>query len=290
MRSIPNQSDAQDNPSDRVPSENNPGQLIARARKAHNLTPADLASRLRLDQSTIDAIEQNDYLALPGSTFVKGYLRSIAKELHLDAEPLLDAYRENSGEHTEPALGDFESRPPPQISSNSAVMKAMTYALGLLLLLLMVFWWRSNDQAADDTTNNIDTTLEDIGPSAPLAYEFPQILHSDEWNFAAEDPPETSTAESDNGAIDDLSVTIEITTTSEAWVEIADRTNDNLYYGMARASQPISLQAVQPVKFLIGNSPTVNMSINDTLIDLTTYSDLGVAKFSLDSGELNKTP
>ena len=154
----------------------------------------------------------------------------------------------------------------------------------------MIFWWRSNNQAIDDTANSADAALEEVGPSAPLAYEFRQILHPSEWDYRPADMPEIASSDEDKGAMDDLSVAIEITTTSEAWVEIGDRTNDKLYYGMARAAQAISLQAVQPVNFLIGNSPTVSMSINANAIDLSAYSDLGVAKFTLESGELNKTP
>ncbi len=66
-----------------------PGQALANRREDWGLTTQDVAANLNLGVDTIEAIEADDYSRLPGSTFVKGYIRSYARLLKLDAEDLL---------------------------------------------------------------------------------------------------------------------------------------------------------------------------------------------------------
>ena len=63
-----------------------PGQLLAERRQEWGLSVQEVAANLNLGIDTIEALESEDYGSLPGSTFVKGYMRSYAKLLKLDAE------------------------------------------------------------------------------------------------------------------------------------------------------------------------------------------------------------
>jgi cytoskeleton protein RodZ len=67
-----------------------PGQVLAERREEWGLTVQDVASNLNLGAETIEALEADNYERLPGSTFVKGYIRSYARLLKLDAEDLLE--------------------------------------------------------------------------------------------------------------------------------------------------------------------------------------------------------
>ena len=53
------------------------------------LTVGEVADHLRLGADVIEDLETDDYSRLPGSTFVKGYLRSYARLLDLDGEELV---------------------------------------------------------------------------------------------------------------------------------------------------------------------------------------------------------
>ena len=54
-----------------------------------DMSVQEVASSLNLGAETIEALEADDYSALPGTTFVKGYIRSYAKLLQLDVENLM---------------------------------------------------------------------------------------------------------------------------------------------------------------------------------------------------------
>lgn len=69
-----------------------PGQMLREVREARGQTVAEVAAALRLRVSVVDAIEADDYEPLKGSTFVRGYFRSLAKLYDIDPKPLADAY------------------------------------------------------------------------------------------------------------------------------------------------------------------------------------------------------
>jgi len=67
------------------------GRALARAREALGIPAAEMAGRLRLHPRQLDAIENERLDDLPSAPFVRGYVRSYAKELKIDPAPLLAA-------------------------------------------------------------------------------------------------------------------------------------------------------------------------------------------------------
>lgn len=65
------------------------GTTLRNTREEWGLTVEEVADNLNLGVEAIEAIESDDYSSLPGTTFVKGYIRSYAKLLQLDVEGLM---------------------------------------------------------------------------------------------------------------------------------------------------------------------------------------------------------
>ena len=72
-----------------VPAQST-GKTLATKREEWELTVEDAAAHLNLSPDTIAALEADDYSTLPGTTFIKGYIRSYAKLLQLDVEDLME--------------------------------------------------------------------------------------------------------------------------------------------------------------------------------------------------------
>lgn len=68
------------------------GGSLRLARENQGLSIQEIASRLRLSPKQIEAIEADNFAALPEATIVRGFIRNYAKQLKVNAEPLLDAY------------------------------------------------------------------------------------------------------------------------------------------------------------------------------------------------------
>jgi cytoskeleton protein RodZ len=77
------------------------GVLLARGREAAGLSVEGIAQQLKLAPRQIRALEEGDFAALPGRTFVRGFVRNYARLIHLDPQVVLAAL---PGEGADPAL------------------------------------------------------------------------------------------------------------------------------------------------------------------------------------------
>lgn len=68
------------------------GQVLAEARHEAGLTVAQVSDRTRIRQTIIQAIEQDDYAACGGDFYARGHIRSIARVVGTDSEPLISEY------------------------------------------------------------------------------------------------------------------------------------------------------------------------------------------------------
>ena len=68
------------------------GGALRTARENQGLSVHEIASRLRLSPKQIEAIESDNFAVLPEPTIVRGFIRNYAKQLKINAQPLLDAY------------------------------------------------------------------------------------------------------------------------------------------------------------------------------------------------------
>jgi cytoskeleton protein RodZ len=77
------------------------GVLLARGREAAGLSVEGIAQQLKLAPRQIRALEEGDFAALPGRTFVRGFVRNYARLIHLDPQVVLAAL---PGDGADPAL------------------------------------------------------------------------------------------------------------------------------------------------------------------------------------------
>lgn len=69
-----------------------PGRRLRQTRERRGLGVPEVAGALHLDRRTLQALEADDYGALPPATFVRGYLRAYALHLDLPEEEVLQAF------------------------------------------------------------------------------------------------------------------------------------------------------------------------------------------------------
>lgn len=107
-----------------------PGDELRRARERAGIERNAVAQRLRLRLSQLDALEQDDYAQLPPPTFVRGYIRTYAREVGLDADDLIAVYDASAAPAEEPPI-----TPAP---GEGAAPSGRGALVGLLMILLIV--------------------------------------------------------------------------------------------------------------------------------------------------------
>ena len=68
------------------------GKYLRSAREKHNLTQKDIADITKIRHQYINAIEQDNFLSLPSSYTIKGYIKAIAEAAKADGSYALELY------------------------------------------------------------------------------------------------------------------------------------------------------------------------------------------------------
>ncbi|GAB3250117.1 hypothetical protein GCM10027296_14300 [Chitinimonas naiadis] len=111
------------------------------------MSVADVSNKLKLSKRQVEALEADEYSALPGNTFVRGFVRNYARLLELDAQPLiqfLDSHLpKEAAQAALPRLRD-EALPVLRPGGNAArVLSVPALVVGLLVALggAGSYWW-----------------------------------------------------------------------------------------------------------------------------------------------------
>lgn len=263
------------------------------------MSEIDLARALRLEPRVVRALEAEDFAALSAPAFVRGYLRSVGKELGLDTARLLELFDAQSTREA-PPLADFESRPPMEITSDSRIVRYTTVALLAGLLVLIAMWWRSHSDSFSMLKylhESNPSAIVPIPPTEPLSYQFEQVVHSEDPFFRAPDPEEPAPASDVAGATADAGGTantdanvangvadIVLNSSADAWVEVLDRNGARLFYNLVRPGNEVRITGKRPYALVIGNAPAVRLTFDGKRIDLAPLARDGVVKTSLGDG------
>ena len=142
------------------------GATLRAAREAAGIEVVELARRIRLEPKLILALESEAWDQLAGPAFIKGYIRSVARELSLDPTTALAQYNAQA-RVTEPTLADFESRAPVELTSANLWVKAVSYTLVVVLLALVAVWWQRHYERTVAPPSAEGLALEEVNASAP---------------------------------------------------------------------------------------------------------------------------
>jgi cytoskeleton protein RodZ len=87
------------------------GEMLRDARMRQGLDISDVEARTKIRAKYLRALENEEWGMLPGSTFVKSFLRTYAEELGLDPHLLVEEYRAHHEEPDELELQPFAAPP-----------------------------------------------------------------------------------------------------------------------------------------------------------------------------------
>lgn len=188
---------------DAISTGSTPGQKLRLAREARGLSLDDVNAETNLAPKYLQALEADDYAALPGLAFARGYARRYAQLVHLDGSALIaemDLLAASQGVTTPVSLSashvtmqragagisqvssrkasDRPSSLSKAISALQSINMAQLLSLGslvlLLLLLLGTLFWQGNDDSntepmADNGVIDIDADMaQQLPPEAAI--------------------------------------------------------------------------------------------------------------------------
>jgi transcriptional regulator with XRE-family HTH domain len=90
-----------------------PGATLRAAREKRKLTQSDIAEATRIKKHMVNAIENNDFSAIPAPLYGKGFIRLYAEAVGVDPEPLVRDYMERHARTIRPSLQSERQPVPP---------------------------------------------------------------------------------------------------------------------------------------------------------------------------------
>jgi cytoskeleton protein RodZ len=145
-----------------------PGAKLAAARLQLGYTPEYIAGKLHLRVKIIELLESDDYENMPEEVFIKGYLRSYAKLVGLQPQPLLDVFNASyvsTQRKTEKAL--WQSRR--ETNRAEHAIRWLTGIFALVVVTAVAIWWyankgnetlfSTNDQRSEISTSKSETEI-----------------------------------------------------------------------------------------------------------------------------------
>ncbi len=127
-----------------------PGVVLSKAREKIHLSIEDVAARLRLRGSVIQAIENDDYSKISRHVFARGYLRAYARLVHMDADKVVTLFNALNLMEDEAAKMLWQAPKHTATSNNKSYkrkanpVKWLFMLVSTCLLVFAVMWFNAN--------------------------------------------------------------------------------------------------------------------------------------------------
>ncbi len=288
-----------------VPPVGLPGATLAAARVAQGLSIEDISRQLKLSVAQIKSIEADDHSKLPSPVFVRGFIRSYARILKLDAAQLLPPKNnEGTAAANLPSPGATSSvaatptsvtaANPPEIPADVRLMQgagresvepspyrrlpALLGGIACVILVLAYYEFVMNVPPPAPQSPAVSV----LEPAIVSATVVPESAVVAVIPAKIEAPIEPLTLKKSNAPISDAARGLHFVFTGESWVEVRDGDGKVVFSRTNNAGTERHVQGDPPFSVVVGGASKVQLNFNGKAIDLAAYSSEDVARLRLE--------
>ena len=278
------------------------GETLARERERLGLSRSEVAQRLHMSVSQVDAIEAGDYARLPKGPFLRGFVRNYAKIVGREPEPLVAmlaaAPRDASPRIVVPSqnirFGNERLANSPYVKAG--VMGMVVVAIGFAVM----YWWlfvkpappaqqqvNAPEVVAPAKSQLAAPPAELQAPKAepaPVPAEPPKM---DEPKAVTPPPAQAKPAEAPKpepkkAATAAGSARLKFAFKGDSWVEVRDASGAVLVSKLNPRGTEAEISGKRPLTVIVGNAPDVTMLLNDREFPLEPHTKVAVARFTVE--------
>ena len=283
------------------------GAMLRKRRIALGLSQADVANVVKLPARRIESMEQERWDELPDGPYLRGFLKNIARALHLDAATLIDRVDESLMRARNPdsilvAPGSTHTMLPRRSGPAEGRYSGPALIFGALVFALIaaLIAWSGTESfdralatgkswvegrrarvaaptsvgigAAGAKTPETQSTSEAIELPRTSATTTSPAPSSD----ASSQPAAGSAATASNGT-----AAMRFQFSEDAWVEVRGADGTILLSRLNTAGTEQSIEGEAPFTLVVGNAKAVMLNYRGRPVDLTPYTRDQVARFTL---------
>ncbi|MDI6813066.1 MAG: DUF4115 domain-containing protein [Desulfitobacteriaceae bacterium] len=229
------------------------GQILRAAREEKGWTLMDAEEVTKIRTRYLQALEEEDYVVLPGTAYAKGFLRTYAKQLGLNSEVVVGLYKANPGSMDESVL----QAPLTPLKTRPFWLRPAIALLMSALAIALVIGISHFTQKPGETVRS-----EYSPPPMPEAPKEPQQANT--ATPSTPDPATGASSAADNGASTVTSdvLTAKLVFTEKCWVSLRVDGQAPLEQNFL-AGTTKEITAHQKIEFLVvGNAGGVSITLN----------------------------
>jgi cytoskeletal protein RodZ len=248
------------------------GERLRNAREAKGLSLRAVADLTRIRAIDLQALEEERFDQLPGAVYARGFLRTYADALGLDADRLLDAYPSALEAPVPAPIGTAAEIPIQPAAPPSRLRVIATYVaivLGAGLVAVGIIGYLQLRQFNEPVNPGAVTPPEGPAAQAPAPAPRPETAAprgaapgptAQPVEPPVPAPAPVPPAEPPQPAIID-GVSVEIRTQGTSWLRVtADGTR--VFQGLLHEGESRSWQARRRLTIRVGNAPAVQVAVN----------------------------
>lgn len=304
---------AEESPAAESRPEVSVGLVLRQARESRQMSVADVAQLLKISYRQVDALESDNWDALPGQTFVLGFIRNYARLLHLDATPLLQQIKAaQTPDNPNIVLPEASAASLPQpgqgkrrdLAAVAGAALMVGVAVAAYFLVPADFWQSAPEPepvaetaaeaepeqafppAAPAEGNSSEAAATGVPEQAPAAV-VPPAAAAAPVPVAAAAPaavtaPVTVSPPAPSGAVAAGQARFKFRFEQPSWVEVKDKSGQIVFSQLNPAGSEREVEGVPPFSLVVGNASHVKLTYKGRDVPLEPRSKDDVARVSLD--------
>ncbi len=303
MEQLPDNNAAQGNRAAPRPSL---GKMLREAREHMGLSVADVAAQIKFAPRQIEALEADDFDSLPEAAFLRGFVRSYAKILQIDAQLFLAAMPQVKAPAAELVPASVEVPFPATLSPQRQTMIMLGAALLVGLVVIGFTVWnhyskipgakievpvtlpaetRMQPEPPVQQTEVDDPVKPELAQPKPrvAAIEKPVVVHANRTVIVS-GVPQTPVAVRDDADAEARTSSLRLVFDEESWTEIKDRDGVMISSQINPRGSELHVDGHLPVTLVIGHAATTHLYQDGEPVDLAPFinSSSVVARITLE--------
>lgn len=254
-----------------------PGQMLRAAREAKGLHLAMLSVALKVPTRQLEALENDQYDAFKGATFVRALAQSVCRHLGLDPAPVLAGL---------PKMASPLSMPirsvDPVVSAGAVKWRAGSFrskgisrrvlwlAALMLVAILALVWWPEARQEVPVPAN----VVQDAPPEATAPLEAASAAA--EMAASAQVPVQAPVPVVSTEPVQDPAATggssLALRASADTWVTVRDGQGSHVFKRQIKAGESVKLDVAPPLFVYAGRADGVSLQWRGKPVDLQPYT------------------
>lgn len=307
---------AEESPAAESRPEVSVGLVLRQARESRQMSVADVAQLLKISYRQVDALESDNWDALPGQTFVLGFIRNYARLLHLDATPLLQQIKAaQTPDNPNIVLPEASAASLPQpgqgkrrdLAAVAGAALMVGVAVAAYFLVPADFWQSAPEPEPVAETAAAEAEPEQAFPPAvpaegnsseaaatgapeqtpvavvpPAAAAAPAPVAPAAPAAVATPAPVTVSPPAPSGAVAAGQARFKFRFEQPSWVEVKDKSGQIVFSQLSPAGSEREVEGVPPFSLVVGNASHVKLTYKGRDVPLEPRSKDDVARVNLD--------